>query len=168
MSCVLAFNGKGVVTLYPIGVKNLPIGRHRRPASRSAFAAVLATALAALTACTAIPPALDDPAEPEPDYGRIVAQNVNATFANAHKLSRVEISGLRRVFYTRGWSWIACLRFEADNHLRTHAFFIQGNRVIESRYAVQSDECGAQQYAPFDMASGAAVPPAPTWFEPLY
>jgi hypothetical protein len=111
---------------------------------------------------------LDDPPEPEPDYGRLVAQNVLASFKNGSIPSGAEISGLRRVFYIRGWSYLACLRFMTDDRVRTYAFFIQRNQVIESRYAVQSDECGAQQYVPFDLAAGSTWSPGAGRSEPLY
>src|SRR6185503_18659872 len=131
------------------------------------FTAILAAGLG-LAACSALPPLVNDQAEPEPLYGGIVAQSFRATFPSSSGFGRIEISGLRRVFYTKGWSWLACVQFETDGRRRVYAFYIQQDRVIESRYAVQIDQCGAQQYVPFDLATGAFIPSAPSEPAPLY
>lgn len=125
-----------------------------------------------LAACSDLPSALNDPGEPEPVYAAMVAQNFKLTFSQAPTFTNVAISGARRVLYTKGWSWLVCLQYEADGRRRVYAFFIKGNAVIDSRYAVRTDECDRQQYAPFDLGTGSTAAPSvarpPISLEPLY
>lgn len=121
-----------------------------------------------LTACSALPAVVDDQSEPPPPYDRIAAQHFKKAFKDYASYGGIEISGLRRVFYTMGWSWLACVRFEAGGHRRLYAYYIQQDRVVEARYAVQTDECGTQQYAPFDLGSGTVAPAAAPGPGPLY
>jgi hypothetical protein len=57
-----------------------------------------------------------------------------------------------------GWSWITCVRFQDRGHSRTYALFLQSGKVIEGRYAVETDACGAQAYAPFALMTGGLQP----------
>ena len=50
----------------------------------------------------------------------------------------------------QGWAWVTCVRFEDKGHPRTYAVFIKDGKVIDSRYAVQTDACNTQTYAVFD------------------
>jgi hypothetical protein len=49
-----------------------------------------------------------------------------------------------------GWAWMTCVRFEDSGHPRTYAVFIKDGKVIDGRYAVQTDACNTQTYAVFD------------------
>ena len=45
---------------------------------------------------------------------------------------------------------MTCVRFEDNGHPRAYAVFITDGKVIDGRYAVQTDTCDAQTYAAFD------------------
>jgi len=52
--------------------------------------------------------------------------------------------------------------------LRPYALFLQGDDVIDARYAVQSDACGSQSYTPFDVVTGVLGQPTVPRQPPLY
>ena len=60
------------------------------------------------------------------------------------------ISDFRWVHSFKGWAWMTCVRFEDNGHPRTYVVFIKDGKVIDNRYAVQTDACNAQTYAAFD------------------
>jgi hypothetical protein len=64
----------------------------------------------------------------------------------------------------KGWSWMTCVRFEENRHPRMFAVFIKDGKVIDSRYAVQIDDCNTQTYAAF----GAMGPTRAGVLGPLY
>jgi hypothetical protein len=93
------------------------------------------------------------PAE-QPAYAAIAAKYFSSTMADRASFENFEISALRWVHGLKGWSWLACVHFLDRGHLRTYSLFIQNDAVIDGRYAVQTDSCGAQSYTPFDVVSG--------------
>ena len=45
---------------------------------------------------------------------------------------------------------MTCVRFEDNGRPRAYAVFIKDRKVIDSRYAVQTDACNTQTYLAFD------------------
>jgi len=95
------------------------------------------------------------PEASEPDYRRIVAENLQSLFPKA-SLGDLEISALRMVDHFKGPAWIACLKLDAHGTPQYYAIFIQADKVIDSRAGVIVDQCYKQDYFPFDTS-----PPPP-------
>jgi hypothetical protein len=123
----------------------------------------LMLALIVLSACSNV--ALPNEGMPtmgaDPSYGAIIAGYVKSSLQNSASYEALEISGPRWVHSVSGWNWLVCVRFQDRGHQRTYAFFFKDREIINSRYAVQADACGAQTYAPFDLTTGAASPVVP-------
>jgi hypothetical protein len=79
-----------------------------------------------------------------------------------------EISAYRWVQGMKGWSWLTCVRFHDRDHLRTYAFFVKDDKVIDNRYAVETDSCDVQSYAPFDPGTGLLQPVGIGGQQPIY
>jgi hypothetical protein len=149
---------------------------HRQRQSPSAFLrqAIFAAPLLALTllpACSniALLPQEDAPATgAEPAYAKLVADHIGATFKNRAGHAAYEISGPRWVHALRGWNWLVCVRFQDRGGPRTYAVFIKEGAVVDSRYAVQTDACDLQGYAPFDMMNSTMGPTSVGAQEPIY
>jgi hypothetical protein len=123
--------------------------------------AALVTAATLLAACSAVPLSQTAaPAAAPANYGVLVA-NVLRAFNGYAGYSNFEISPPRWVHATTGWNWLTCVRFADRGQRRTYVFFMDDNAVVTSRYGVLTDQCGAQQYWPFDPATGAVTAPAP-------
>ncbi len=135
--------------------------------------AALVTAALLLAACSAV--AVSQNAAPEAapaNYGVVVAAALRG-FNGYPGYSNFEISPPRRVHAVTGWNWLACVRYIDRGQRRTYAFFIDNGAVVNSRYGVVTDQCGTQQYWPFDPATGivtapapAPIPQQPTWPTP--
>ena len=93
---------------------------------------------------------------PEPDYRRIVADNVKILFPQA-SLGDLEISAVRMVDHLKGQAWLTCLKLDAHGAAQYYAIFIQAEKVIDSRAGVIADQCHKQVYSPFEMAREATV-----------
>jgi hypothetical protein len=128
-------------------------------------------ARAALLLMVALLPGCSDVALPSeempasgayPWYNDVVAQHLKKEFKNPASYEAFEISSFRWVHSLKGWSWIACVRFQDHGNSRTFAVFVKDGKVIDSRYAVQTDACNSQSYAVFNamgpMRSGALGP----------
>jgi hypothetical protein len=105
-----------------------------------------------LPACSDVAlPSEDMPASgPDPGYNNLVANYVKNTFKNRASYDAFAISAFRWVHSFKGWAWMTCVRFEDNGHPRAYAVFIKDGKVIDSRYAVQTDACNTQTYAVFD------------------
>jgi hypothetical protein len=166
------------------------------PRKGSWFLWLLATLLMLMTACTPLPDV--DPNEPAtvPDYGPIVSKyfaqpvcalkpNVgnlesekravegeakckSAGFGDALTYYNFEISGLRWVHGLTGFSWLVCVRFQDRGHQRAYALFFRDTTVLDARYAVISDNCGVQNYVPFDILTGTIGRSTPFHLPQLY
>jgi len=113
----------------------------------------------------------DDPmpaAGPDPAYGTIVSHRLKELFKNLSSSDAVEISRPSWVHTMIGWSWLSCVHFQDQGHRRTFAFFIRGSDIIDARFAVQTDGCGAQNYASLDLATGAIASAAAGEPAPLH
>jgi hypothetical protein len=85
-----------------------------------------------------------------PWYNDLVANHLKKTFTNRASYDAFAISAFRWVHSLNGWAWMTCVRFEDNGHPRTYAVFIKDGKVIDGRYAVQTDACNTQTYAVFD------------------
>jgi hypothetical protein len=130
---------------------------------KSPTAAVLAASIM-LAQCAAVP--VENATQPAPPatYGLLIANQLK-TFKGFADYSSFAISGLRWIDTATGWSWLACVRYLDHGRQRYYSFFIKDAAVVNSRYDVRTDQCPAQQYAPFDVATGtvaaAVIPEQP-------
>ncbi len=108
------------------------------------------------------------PASARPVYVPIVARHLQSILKDRFSYDSFEISGLRWVHALAGWNWLACVRFRDHGHPRTYALFIDGDAVVNSRYAVETDSCDSQTFTQFDLVTGelgkATIPPQ----QPIY
>jgi hypothetical protein len=134
----------------------------RRAARFTAVAAVML-----LSACSVVPLTRNaaPPASPA-NYG-VLAGNALRGFTGYAGYSNFEISAPRWVHAETGWNWLTCVRYRDRGQRRTYAFFFDNGAIVTSRYGVLADGCGAQQYLPFDAATGAVTAPAPAPQETL-
>jgi hypothetical protein len=124
-------------------------------------AALVTAAMLLLAACSAV--AVSDNAAPvaaPANYGVLVGNTLKG-FKDYPGYSNFEISPPRWVHAATGWNWLTCVRYFERGQRRTYAFFMDDSAVVNSRYGVISDQCGGQQYWPFDPATGAVTAPAP-------
>jgi hypothetical protein len=91
----------------------------------------------------------------QPDYRRIVADNLKTIFPNRDLLGEMEISGVRFVDHIKGAAWITCLRLDARGNPQAYAIFIQADKVIDWRSGIVIDQCHKESYTPFDVAPPA-------------
>jgi hypothetical protein len=148
--------------------------RQRQSVSASLRRAIHAAPLLALTllpGCNgiALPPQEDAPAMgADVAYAKLVADRIRATFKDHAAYAAYEISAPRWVHTLRGWNWLVCVRFQDHGRQRSYAVFVKGGAVVDSRYAVQTDACDLQAYAPFDVMFGAMRPTSVGAQEPIY
>lgn len=146
------------------------IARHRRGAAlwRTAVWAAPLMLAAALAACSGlaasneqVPAASNEPAPVsnlDPGYRQIVADRLRSSFKSYAAYDAFQIAEPRWVHAVQGWSWVVCVRFQDHGRPRTYAVFLQLAAVIDSRYAVETDGCDTQAYAPFDLMAGGLQP----------
>src|ERR671923_1860881 len=84
-----------------------------------------------LAGCTATEFAQSTMAPPmtdlsQPNYHRIVFENVKKTFPNL-PAGDLEISGLRPVNHLKGPAWLTCLRVDPGGNPQQYAIFIQND-----------------------------------------
>jgi hypothetical protein len=100
---------------------------------------------------------------PQPDYRRVVADNIKVIFPGQAAIGDLEISGVRLVDHLKGPAWLTCLKLDAHGKPQQYAIFIQGDKIIDSREGIVIDQCYKQSYAPLDIAAitAAKKPAAP-------
>jgi hypothetical protein len=148
-----------------------PRGMQRAVSLRDAARrAALMLAFVAFSGCSnLVLPREDMPAiGMDPSYGAMIAGYIRSTLKNSASYDAFEMSDTRWVHAVKGWSWLVCVRFQDQGHRRTYAFFIKEKTIVDSRYAVQSDTCGAQTYSPFNLMIDATGPGAVGVRGPLY
>jgi hypothetical protein len=101
-------------------------------------------------------------------FHKIIAEYLKDTFKQIETYDSFEISDARWVHTGKGWNWLTCIRFQDRSHIRTYAVFIQTDKVVDSRYAVITDGCGGQAYAPFGEISVMAKPSNGVELDPLH
>jgi hypothetical protein len=137
----------------------------RLTAQRAALFAILA----AMSGCSPIAlPDNDQSPGPQPPYVSRAAKFLQGTLKDTSIYDGYEISGLRWVNTVKGWSWVACVRFDDHGHKRTYAIFLQDNIISDAHYAVETDGCDGQSYTQFDLISGALGRPTAPVQQPLY
>jgi hypothetical protein len=136
----------------------------------SALSRILAALVAAsLAGCAGLAASTDVPTSgPDPSYNKLVATHLSGLFKDRAAYDSFEISDYRWVHTVKGWTWLTCVRFLDHGHPRTYAVFVGGNEVVNSRYAVMTDDCGSPAYTPFDVGSGGASLPVPGALAPLH
>jgi hypothetical protein len=87
----------------------------------------------------------------QPNYRRIVGENVRAIIPNVASVGDLEISGVRLVDHLKGPAWLTCLKVDAHGKPQNYALFIQGDKIIDSRIGIVIDQCYKQTFEPFDL-----------------
>jgi hypothetical protein len=103
-----------------------------------------------------------------PAYVSLSARYLMSTLKDRFAYADFEISAPRWVDTLKGWAWLACVHFQDHGHLRSYAIFIQDSAVVDARFAVETDACGAQTYTPFDLVTGQLGVPTAPMQPPLY
>ena len=103
-------------------------------------------------------PAVAAPDLSQPDYLRVVADNIKMMFPKEASLGELEISGLRPADHFKGPAWITCLKLDARGSPQHYAIFIQGNQVIDWRAGIVIDQCYKETYTPLEIATAAKKP----------
>jgi hypothetical protein len=116
----------------------------------------------------------------QPNYRRIVADNIKTIFPNSASLGDLEISEVRRVDHVKGPAWITCLKIPPANKSELtatgepvaapsapdttnrggpqyYAIFIQDDKIIDSRLGVVIDQCHSQTFQPLDLTPSPAA-----------
>src|SRR5262249_29690297 len=88
----------------------------------------------------------------QPNYRRVVADNVRAIIPNVASVGDLEISGVRLVDHLKGPAWLTCLKVDAHGKPQNYALFIQGDKIIDSRVGIVIDQCYKQTFEPFDLS----------------
>jgi len=137
---------------------------------RAACGAAAVLALLALPECSnmALPQEELPTATPDPTYGTLMATRLKNTFSTLPPNDSVEISQLRWVHNISGWSWLACIHLQDKGQRRTYAMFMQGNAIIDARYAVETDSCETPPYSLLDLATGTIRPKGTGGPGPIY
>jgi len=112
-------------------------------------AALLLTAAAGLVACSGFAASNETVPAPVPD----------ADYKEYASYDSYEISDPRWVHSMTGWSWLACVRFQDHSRRHSYALFLQSGKIVDSRYAVETDGCDMQAYAPFDLMTRGSLQP---------
>jgi hypothetical protein len=94
----------------------------------------------------------------DPAYDKFVAAHLKKTFKDLSSFDSFEISQARWLQSSKGWAWLACVRFTDRGHQRNYAVYFKDSQLIDSRYAVQSDGCSGLSYAPLDLGTGGPRP----------
>jgi hypothetical protein len=146
----------------------IPEKPHRgsRPLRRAASALLLPAFLglsAALSGCAGLAAGNAEMplTGPDPTYREVVSAHLKHVLKNYGSYDSFEISDPRWVHSMKGWAWLTCVRFRDQGHVRSYAVFLDGNKVVDDRFAVQTDNCDLQAYSPFERMP-------PTGLDPLH
>lgn len=142
-----------------------------RRGRRNGLSRAIAVALLALPSCSELAApsgVMPTPPAAEPPYVSLTAKYLQSALKDQASYDSFEISGLRWVHATEGWSWLACVHFHDHGRLRAYALFIQNDAVVNARYAVETDGCETQTYTPFDLITGMPGRPTAPRQPPLY
>jgi hypothetical protein len=131
-----------------------------RPLRRAAWALLLPAA--ALSGCAGLATGNAEMplTGPDPTYREVASAHLKSVLKNYDSYDSFEISDPRWVHSFQGWAWLTCVRFHDKGPVRSYTLFIDGNKVVDGRFAVQTDNCDLQTYYPFDRM--------PTGLNPLH
>ena len=135
------------------------LGEWKGTSLQHAAHAAVVLALLVLSGCSelALPSEEMPAAGADPSYVNIVAYYLKNVFKEQAYYDAFEISAFRWVHSLKGWSWLACVRFQDRGHPRLYSVFVRDGKVIDGRYAVQTDTCDTQTYVLFEaMRTGRA------------
>jgi hypothetical protein len=104
----------------------------------------------------------------DPAYDKFVATQLKQTFKDLSSFDSFEISQARWLQSSKGWAWLACVRFNDRGHQRSYAVYFKDSKLVDSRFAVQSDGCSGLSYAPLDLNAGGPRPRGAGDPGPLY
>jgi hypothetical protein len=140
-------------------IKQLGMVKPLSQAARTALVLMFAT-LARCNTFAATNQAVPE-SGPDPSYRNVIATHLKTAFKDYPSYEAFEISAPRWVHAFQGWSWLVCVRFQDRGRRRSYALFLDGSggKVIDARFAVQTDECGTQAYTVFEQMGGAGLPP---------
>ncbi|RAI43604.1 hypothetical protein CH341_13480 [Rhodoplanes roseus] len=97
--------------------------------------------------------------EPVPPYRRLVAAAMKGLKQPVDPAG-LTISEPRWIERIGGPAWVVCLKSDPNaSHAVYYAFFIQKEKVVDTRTAVGTDRCVHQEFTPFDAVTAAAEPP---------
>ena len=127
---------------------------------RAAFVLALAAILCGCSASEIVqnwtaPPATD---LPQPNFRRVIADNIKTIFPNQQPVGEIEISGVRLVEHLKGPAWLTCLKLEARGNTQHYAIFIQGDRILDVRAGIIIDQCHKETYSSFQIPTVANKP----------
>ncbi|MEA2950003.1 MAG: hypothetical protein QOI40_5333 [Alphaproteobacteria bacterium] len=94
----------------------------------------------------------------QPNYRRIVADNIKSIFPNQKLLGELEISGVRLVDHIKGAAWLTCLKLDAHGTPQVYAIFIQADKIIDQRAGIVIDQCYKETYTPLEVPTVAKKP----------
>src|SRR5215471_9041208 len=122
--------------------KSGAIASHQGQLGRLAVCAYLAALATALAGCSASEVVQNlTPATaidlPQPNYRRVVADNVRAVIPNVGSVGDLEISGVRLVDHLKGPAWLTCLKVDAHGNLRIMPCSFKATR-LSTRASVSS------------------------------
>jgi hypothetical protein len=117
--------------------------------------AALLLALTLTAACGSLAGPTDNAATSalSPDYRTMIAKHLKTLFKGTIEGS-VQISDPRWAQSNKGLGWMVCIRFQDRGHQRTYVFVFDRDQFIDERYAVQTDNCGAETYSALDLGPG--------------
>ena len=139
--------------------------RGSRPLRRAAAALLLPAFVAlsaALSGCSGLAAGNAEMAlsTPDPSYREVIAAHLKRVLKNYAAYDEFEISDPRWVHSIKGWTWLTCVRFRDQGRVRSYALFLDGNRIVDDRFAILTDSCDLQAYYPFERM--------PTGLNPLH
>ena len=87
---------------------------------------------------------------PESSYRKTVATHLRQVLKNYSVYDSFQISDPRWTHSIKGWTWLACVRFRDHDREYSYALFLDGNKIVDDRVAVQIDDCDLQTYYPLE------------------
>jgi hypothetical protein len=94
----------------------------------------------------------------QPNYRRIIADNIKSIFPNQSILGELEVSGVRMVDHLKGAAWLTCLKLDAHGNPQVYAIFIQSDKIIDQRAGIVIDQCHKETYTPLEISTAAKQP----------
>jgi hypothetical protein len=89
-------------------------------------------------------------AGPDPTYRDVIAAHLKRTLKNYSTSDSFEISDPRWMHSMKGWLYLTCVRFRDQGHVRSYSVFMDGIKIVDDRFSVQTDNCDSQAYYPLD------------------